>query len=283
MTNPSAPEGARIATAAADLQTLCSLAQAASLGLPVHLVVFDCEKYEQGQELLEISYAEISVAARTLKVTQSLIQHDKKLKNGLFCPSNPHGFAYAGERRTQTLPQALSDFQQALDHAKKRGYGCVVGHTLRSSDMTWLRALGVDFSGLAVMDLAEIEKAAVHTSEQVGLERLARYVHHVSICGPLHNAANDTVVTALVLVAQGQRYAGWDLGWVCIELERLRAEYLSRLALTPPASPAWSLGSGTSVASSNDSDSDSMSGDVAMVTRVCSSSIEYEEVQQCEK
>jgi len=77
------------------------------------LVVFDCEKNEKGSEILELSYVEISVASRTAETTQSLIKYlwyASDIRNGLYCPSNPDGFAYAGAKKEFTLLDGLQEF-----------------------------------------------------------------------------------------------------------------------------------------------------------------------------
>ena len=93
MSSPTASERARINNAEIDLATLRFLAQAASCGGPVNFVIFDCEKNELDPEILEISYVKIAIPAQTASVTQCLIQHNRKIRNRIYCPSNPEGLA----------------------------------------------------------------------------------------------------------------------------------------------------------------------------------------------
>lgn len=112
MIAPSVGERAAIVQTQGDLDTLRHLAGVASGGGAVNFVVFDCEKNERGPEILEISYVEVAIAAKSVRVTQSLVlvQHATVICNGLYCLLSPNGLAYAGQSTKRCLSDALGEF-----------------------------------------------------------------------------------------------------------------------------------------------------------------------------
>lgn len=160
---PTPNEHAIIEAARQDLCLLRTLGRSACWGFDVSLVVFDLEKYEFGEEILELLDALVDCGAGLVSLSHLIIEEHVHLSNGHYCPSDRNGFAYAGRRETVGLREALARFQRALDGARCADACAVVGHTLWLSDVRWLSSLGVDFTGLGVLDIADVDRAAIET------------------------------------------------------------------------------------------------------------------------
>jgi DNA polymerase III epsilon subunit-like protein len=226
---PSAAEAALIAASSIDLEALKVVAASGAYALqaaPTRVLVIDVEKHEAGPELLEIGIVELDLSTRCASTTHFIIEYAKgTLREQYYCQSDPEAFAYHGRVVRCSPSEAVAQIQLAVDRAAG---GYIVGHSVRSSDIPWLKGAGVKFDAVFAIDVAAVEMAVVRTHQPMGLERLATVSYGLSLLGPSHNAGNDAVATAAVFAEQLRRHTHYHAGWITGELLQ-------------PASPPWVL------------------------------------------
>jgi len=133
-----------------------------------HILFLDVEVYERGGQLLEVGWVELDGPAQTLRARHYIVAEHAHLQN-VFCASSPGAFAYG---RSECLPQQqiLDHFTCALARIADSPRGLLVGHSLESSDIPWLEAVGVSFpSACRVVDINKVEMAIRRTHESTSL------------------------------------------------------------------------------------------------------------------
>lgn len=219
---PSQSEAAVIAAAQPHLTTLTESARAL---VTLRAMVLDVEKYERGHELLEIGWVEVDGSGRTVCAHHYVVAEHMHLVNRDYCESHAGSFAY-GQSEYLPLSAVLQALQCALAHVD-----LLVGHSLETSDLPWLRALGVSFASVSlIVDVDKVEKAVRKTHESTSLCRLVESVYSVTTHGPAHNAGNDAVATAQVWGQQLQEHTPSSVDWV--------VDALGTVGRPPPSAPA---------------------------------------------
>ncbi|KAJ4366392.1 hypothetical protein N0V83_008028 [Neocucurbitaria cava] len=216
--NPTEPQARIIARARSHLETANIINKRVTDCHPTRIIVLDVEKHTRTGGLLEVGIVDIMVNSKQLGVEHYIVQEEINEPGSRI--ARPYEFAYGASR---TLSKAIIVTQLNVliqDLKSMKGVVYLSGHTV-CNDIKWLQEEGADFSELPVIDVSEVEKAQRSTHQAISLERLGFQSYNVRIRGDLHNAGNDAVLTAGVLVSQLTALAqdGNQMEWVMQTLD----------------------------------------------------------------
>ena len=173
-----------------------------------HTLVLDVERHEcPPHELLEVGLVQIKFGDLTVVAEHFVVDEHRHIQN-VHCLSRPNDFSY-GRTKIAPLAEIVQQLKRTVELAEDSGAGWVVGHSLEDHDLPWLQAIGITFEELRIVDINEVEKAARDSHDATGLDVLINpNVYNFGRAGAWHNAGNDAVATAWVMLEQARRWKG---------------------------------------------------------------------------